>query len=279
MSEEAQVVEEAVAPPPPPPVEEKAVEHVGEDWKSTLPEDLRDNPNFAKYSSMESFAKGHLNAVSLLGKEPELKVPDNEDEKAEFYNKLGRPETNEEYQFKTFEVPEDLQQYVAGREQSFREVSHKLGLSATQASELHEWYMQGNADTTQQAEQAKNQMLQDGIDSLKSNWGEAYDKNLKSSQYALSEFADEEFVEYLDATGLGNHPSMIKIFHKIGLGMIGEGVLEEGNDGSSTPEQLDSEIKAIMANPDYWNEASIERPTLVKKVQELMMRKHPEIET
>tara|TARA_X000001382_G_scaffold83599_1_gene59158 strand:+ start:5576 stop:6415 length:840 start_codon:yes stop_codon:yes gene_type:complete len=276
MSEEVQAVEEAPTTPPPtttPTVEEAPTES---DWKSSLPEDLRSNPNFAKYTSMESFAKGHLNAVSMLGKEPELKVPDNEDERAEFYNKLGRPATNEEYQFKSFEVPDNLQEYVSHREQSFREVSHKIGLSSTQASELHEWYMQGNADTAKQAEEITAQNQKEGFNALKSDWGEAYDKNLQSSQFALSEFADEEFVEYLESTGLGDHPSMIKIFHKISEGMIGEGKLEAGNDGSSTPEQLDTEIKSIMANPDYWNENSLERPALVKKVQDLMSRKHPE---
>jgi len=275
MSEEIQAPEETgntVAPPPP--IEESS--NGSEDWKSSLPEDLRENPNFSKYSSMESFAKGHLNAVSMLGKEPEIKVPDNEDEKGEFYNKLGRPDTNEGYEFKSFDVPENLQEYVSGREKSFREVSHKLGLSSTQASELHEWYMQGNSDTSREAEAAQNKSQQDGYDNLKSEWGEAYDKNIKSSQYALSEFADESFVQYLEDTGLGNHPSLVRAFHKIGLGMMGEDKLEAGNDVSSTPEQLDTEIKTVMANPDYWNESSLERPALVKKVQDLMKRKHPE---
>ena len=51
MSEESVEVVEESQP-------ETVTEVAPEDWKSALPEDIRDNPNFAKYTSMESFAKG-----------------------------------------------------------------------------------------------------------------------------------------------------------------------------------------------------------------------------
>ena len=65
MSEESVEVVEESQPAPAPEVETTLT--TDDDWKSALPDDIRDNPNFAKYTSMESFAKGHLNAVSMLG--------------------------------------------------------------------------------------------------------------------------------------------------------------------------------------------------------------------
>ena len=269
MSEESVEVVEESQP-------ETVTEVAPEDWKSALPEDIRDNPNFAKYTSMESFAKGHLNAVSMLGKEPELKVPDSEDDRNEFYNKLGRPDEPNGYKFNEFEAPEDLKEYVQGREESFRQTAHKIGLSAEQASELHKWYMEGNMDNAKSMEENRNQIQQEGFNALKSEWGEAYDKNLKMSQLALGEFADADFVNYLEQTGLGDHPAMIKAFHTISEGMIGEGKLEASTDTSQTPAAIDAKIAEIMANPKYWDEGRLERPALVREVHSLMEKKHPQ---
>ena len=274
MSEESVEVVEESQPAPTPEVEAKPT--VDEDWKSALPDDIRDNPNFAKYTSMESFAKGHLNAVSMLGKEPELKIPDNEDDRGEFFNKLGRPEEANGYKFSEYEAPEDLKEYINGREESFRETAHKIGLTTDQASELHKWYMEGNMDNAKSMEENRNQIQQEGFNNLKAEWGEAYDKNINMSQLALGEFADAEFVNYLEQTGLGDHPSMIKAFHNIAEGMIGEGKLEASTDSSQTPAAIDSKIAEIMANPKYWEEDSLERPALVREVQGLLERKHPE---
>jgi hypothetical protein len=139
--------------------------------------------------------------------------------------------------------------------------------------------MEGNIETAEQADKASSELVQQGKSELKQEWGEAYDKNLSASKHALAEFADEDFVKYLEDTDLGSHPSMIKIFHKIGLGMMGEEKLESGGGDVATPEQLDNEIKQIMALPAYWDEKSLERPELVRKVQSLLMRKHPESES
>tara|TARA_R110002153_G_scaffold187360_3_gene340388 strand:- start:2536 stop:3378 length:843 start_codon:yes stop_codon:yes gene_type:complete len=245
------------------------------DWKDSIPVDIRDNPNFAKYTSMESFAKGHLNAVSMLGKTPELKVPDNSDERSDFWNKLGRPEAPEGYEFKKHEAPEGLQDYVDGRISSFRDMSHGIGLSSEQANAIHDWYMEGNSENASSIEEQRINAQKESFDTLKSEWGEAYDKHINFAKATLAEFGDESLVDYLEQTGLGNNASLLRAFSKIGQGMKGDAFLES-SDTSESPAAIDGQVKEIMAKPEYWNADSPERPALVRKVADLMERMHPE---
>ena len=245
------------------------------DWKDSIPEDIRGNPNFAKYTSMESFAKGHLNAVSMLGKTPELKVPDNTDERSDFWNKLGRPEAPDGYEFKKHEAPDGLQDYVDSRISSFRDMSHGAGLSSDQANAIYDWYMEGNAENATSVEEHRASIQKESFDALKSEWGEAYDKHINFAKATLAEFGDEELVEYLEQTGLGNNASLLRTFSKIGQGMKGDAFLES-SDTSESPAAIDGQVKEIMARDEYWNADSPERPALVRKVAELMERMHPE---
>ena len=255
-------------------VEETNVEET--DWRDALPEDIRSDPNFSKYTSMESFAKGHLNAVSMLGKEPEFEVPENEDERNVFFNKLGRPETSDEYEFKSVEgMPEIMQPYVDARIKSYKELAHKVGLSSTQASTLHDWYMDGNLEAHKETQETAQSMQNESQAALEKEWGSAYDLNVTHARAALAEFASPELVEYLEQTKLGNNVEMIKAFFNVRKAMIGDaGIVGDGTAGI-TAAGADAQIKEIMARPEYWDSESQERPALVKKVHGLMQQLHP----
>lgn len=247
-------------------------------WRDSLPEDIRGNENFQKYSSLESFAKGHLNAVGMLGKPVELKVPEGNDERAEFYNKLGRPEVSSGYEFNTpDDVPEHMKAYADTRLNSFRDMCHSEGMSAAQATATYDWYMNGNKEVMSKMETERTAELASMDNSLKTEWGEMYAPHLAASHRALEKFGDEDLVRYLEESGLGNHPSMIKAFFEIGKGMMGDKFIEESQDsGGATPAEMDKQISSIQANPAYWNADSPERTSLVREMEELMKRKHPE---
>lgn len=249
----------------------------GVDWKMVLPEDIRDNPNFQKYTSMESFAKGHLNAVGMLGKQPELAVPENEDERAEFFNKLGRPEESSAYDFKQYEgISEDAKEYVETRTADFKAKAHELGLSQQQAAQLYEWYMDHDQERTATITETSQRLQQEAETALKNEWGDAYDANINAAKTALAEFGDEDLVNYLEQTGLGDNPAMIKAFNKIGRSMLGDKGLEGSAGDVLNSASIDAQVKEIMAKNEYWDADSPERPALVKKVQTLMSQMHPE---
>lgn len=58
---------------------------------------------------------------------------------------------------------------------------------------------------------------------LKEEWGAAYEQNVRTAQDAVAavsqEFDSPELIDLLEETGLGDHPAIIKLFHKIGEGL------------------------------------------------------------
>ena len=66
-----------------------------DDWKSSLPEDLRMDPSIANAPSVESMAKSYVSAQRMVGLD-KIAVPtehSTDEEWTQVYDKLGRPET------------------------------------------------------------------------------------------------------------------------------------------------------------------------------------------
>jgi len=256
-----------------------SVETASTNWKTSLPEEIREHAALAKYDgeSVESLAKGYIHASSMIGQEKLVK-PSNDEEWSNFYNEMGRPAEatgDKGYKFKTYEVPEPQQEYVTGRVESFKDMSHKLGLSADQAAGLHDWYMDGNVENMQQANESIAESERVASETLKKDWGQSYDAKLGIAQSALKEYADETFIEFLEGSNLGNHPSMLRIFNQIGEAMMEDSQLE-GAGVNKTPLRIQESINTIMAKPAYWDADSPERVGLVREVTDLMKQLHPE---
>jgi hypothetical protein len=63
--------------------------------------------------------------------------------------------------------------------------------------------------------------------------GQAFAENLETAHRALKAFASDELLEFLDATGLGNHPGMIRVFNRIGKAMAEDKFVHSKSTGSS----------------------------------------------
>jgi hypothetical protein len=135
--------------------------------------------------------------------------------------------------------------------------------------------MDGNMDNSKKMAEQATLIQKKGFDALNTEWGEAYAGHLNAAKNALAEYGSEELVIYLEQTGLGDNPALIKAFANVGLGMKGESALVVGESGD-TPTAIDGQIKEIMAKNEYWDADSPERPALVRKVSDLMKRMHPE---
>ena len=120
--------------------EETPVEQVAsEDWKTSIPEELQNDPSLADIKDVASLAKGYVHAQHLVGSD-KVVIPSreaNQEELDAFYNKLGRPETADGY-----EVPKENMPEIAtdGEMQGkFFEEAHRIGLNNQQAAALVRW--------------------------------------------------------------------------------------------------------------------------------------------
>jgi hypothetical protein len=263
MSEEA-VQEEAPAEAP--------AEMSSDDWRASLPDDLRDNPTLEKYSSVESLAKGYINASSMLGQD-KLVMPKTDEDWGDFFNKIGRPEEPAGYEFEPVDLPEGTP-FDEGMLDQFKEIAHNAGLTGKQANELQKWYMEQTGNQFEGMIRNAEDDMANAQTALRTEWGNAYDQKLNQAMRAIREFGGDRLAEELDATGLGNNVEIVKAFANAGEKIMGDTTIEGNPESGRTPMQLKAEIAKIQGDPAFYDAENLERPSMVRKMQSLMEELH-----
>lgn len=109
---------------------------------AALDEDTRGWLQTKGLTGVGALAKSARESEKLLGGMVKLPGKDATPEEREaLFNKLGRPEKVDGYQFT---APKDLPEglpYDGDRAKAFAGVAHKLGISQEQAAGLHDWFM------------------------------------------------------------------------------------------------------------------------------------------
>lgn len=226
----------------------------------TLPEDLRKEPSLATFKTIPDLAKSFVNAQKLIGTK-RLPTPEaNWDDKQweTFYSQAGRPETADKYDFKGLKVVGDIP-LDPEKIKPTSELFHKLGLNPRQARGLLEYYgnMVGTASASETAKRAE--AASTGRATLVSEWGDNFEPNLNLAKSVVKKFGGD-IGGFLEESGLGNHPGLVKMFHNIGTAML-EDTQRGGSSGGdlsltdATKAQneierlkLDSEFQTALQN-------------------------------
>lgn len=215
-------------------------------WRDTLPDDLKSNGTLANFQDVGALAKSYLHAQSLVGKKGVFPPTDksSDEEWTAFYKSVGQPELAK------FELnmPKDVKfdETVVGQ---FKEIAHKSGLLPKQASGILDWYVKSEqARMTSQAT-ANETKVKEGLDGLQKEWGQGYDKQIALARLGVKDGVGADFQAYLDKTGLGNDPMVIKAMAKVGA-LIGEDKLRGDGSGKfgKTRAEAQSEIDKVMGD-------------------------------
>jgi hypothetical protein len=131
----------------------------------------------------------------------------------------------EKYEFKYpqgYQVDETaLGEYSA----AFKE----LGLTNEQAQRLVDMDAKRSTSSTEAAVAAHKQQVETWVGELKSDpefGGAKFEANVGIANSALAAFGSPELTQFFKETGLGNHPLLVKAFHKIGT-QLGEGSIHK----------------------------------------------------
>jgi hypothetical protein len=84
------------------------------------------------------------------------------------------------------------------------------------------------------------------LGSVKAEWGSDYESNLGTAVKAVKGLGGEELIEALNITGAGNHPAIIKAFHKVGS-LIGEDQFAAGDSAINRSNPLDTIYPSMKA--------------------------------
>ena len=162
-------------------------------WTAQLPDDYKDDPDFTGHAKLGDLAKNYKELKAKA--EKSIEVPGEnatDEEQAAFYNKLGRPEKAEDYEFKTSDIPDGLT-LSDDLVQGFRGKAHSLGLNKGQAQVLFNWYMETSVGLYNAHKGTLKQESEKQTKALKEEWGNEYKPNMTLAERAAKKFGFEDF--------------------------------------------------------------------------------------
>lgn len=197
-----------------------------------------------KAPKIEDLGKSYQNLEKLLGRE---KVPaplGDEDQEGwdRWYRASGRPDKADDYEFeRPAALPKGID-YDEATEKSFREWAHINGLNKKQAKNLYDGYVKSQVERAAEYEKYQTQAQSQARDSLQREYGAQYDAKMARAKAALGKYADPDYFKFLNESGQGNDPRMIRAWIKIGEEMAGDERLKGAAAPSAAPADLDRAI-------------------------------------
>lgn len=213
-----------------------------DNWRDTLPQDIRDNKIIAETKDLTSLSKRLIDAQNYISKS--VRLPDDGDTSGmdELYTKLGRPEAIDGYDVKRPDMPEGAK-YDEGLEKSFLEAAHKVGLNSSQVNALMTW----NQEQVMLQQNAGQKSSVEAMGELKKDWGTAFDERVGIAEEVLSQYGDDK-TEAL----VKDNPALISLIYNMGKNLV-EGMAEGKSNASHirTPKEALDEINKLQRDPNF----------------------------
>lgn len=178
---------------------------------------------------------GENPSVDGEGQQEKAENQDGEQQKTEKEQKQeGAPE---KYEFQAGEGVE----LDAEALKDFEPVARELNLTNEQAQKLVDAYPKILAGVQQRQADAWQAQTEEWAATVKADkeiGGDKLTANLGVAQRALDTFGTPALKEYLNSTGLGNHPELVKAFVKVGKAMSEDGVVTGKESGQRSAAEV-----------------------------------------
>ncbi|HGZ2415668.1 TPA: peptidase [Citrobacter freundii] len=152
--------------------------------------------------------------------------PDDKEQKQE-----GAPE---KYEFK----PAEGQELDTAALEQFEPIARELNLTNEQAQKMVDLYGTKIMPMVQQQQaeawQKTTEQWAADVKADKEIGGDNLTGNLSAAQRALAQFGTPKLKEYLEGTGLGNHPELVKAFIKVGKAMSEDKFVTGGHESGGS---------------------------------------------
>ena len=242
------------------------------DWRSQIPEEIRDHKSLAHFTDVGAMAKSLVNAQSMIGAD-KVAIPGKhatDEDWGEVWRKLGRPDTPDGYELVN-EMPEGIEQND-DMLNWFRATAHEIGMTPTQAQKMLGRYNEF-LGTQMGADEGQIEQLRETTEiELKKEYGAAFADRVSNGNAVMQEFGSEGLTELQLADGrlLGDHPDIIKMMVNVGEfinSKIGEDVLAgTKSSGGLAPDDARAKLEEIRApNSPYWDQRHPEHQFYVQE--------------
>jgi len=226
-------------------------------WKSQVGEDLSKAPSLGKFedtkAGLAEVAKSYVNLEKLLGHEkvPLPKGPEDAEGRAAFNKAIGVPSAPEKYALPDKEMPGGLEAASADKD-TFQQVFHKYGLTPEQANGLWNEYASITGNLYNKAQMEYSDKLDQNINALRKEWGDAYAGNIELGQMVINKFSDDNKMADFLTANLAKDPAGIKFLAKIGSQFAENKVGDfQYKRFAMTPDEAKNEVARIKADQNH----------------------------
>jgi hypothetical protein len=167
--------------------------------------------------------------------------------------------------------------YDESLEKAALPVAHKLGLTPQQLQGLLDFYAGHQGQSFQTAMRGRGDEQLQSVGQLQQEWGPTYDAKVSQAARAARYFGGQSLVNFLNESGMGNNPELVRTFAKIGS-MMTEDTLKIGKSQgfSMTPDEARREANKLMASEAYTKRDHPEHGSVVEHVQHLFEHAYPD---
>ena len=212
------------------------------DFLNSLGEEFKNSKSLQNFKDVNELAKSYLHAQSLIGK----KVTDMSPEDVAYVDSLrGVPSDSAQYK-----LAEDVQGEAG---EWFRDIASKAKLTQEQAKLVSDSYIELERAFAAKQNETRASLQKEWISNLQSEFGSAFNQQVEVAKRAVSTFGGDELKQILNESGLGSHPTVVKMFAKIGRNLL-EDRLVKADHGATfgvTPDEARKMIDSKLSDPSF----------------------------
>lgn len=213
-------------------------------WKEYIPQELKDRSEWNNIKDPSDLFKNYINAQQMISKS--VRIPDetaSPEDIANFYSKLGKPQSKDEY---TFEYNPAKENYIYDKSSFdfsvFQDIADKANLTKEQYQALASAYIDINNENyinyNQTLAKKAAEELKDAESKLKAAWGTQYTSNINAITEKVKALYPEETLKRMQNAGLFRDPEFLQSHLKLTKMMSGDTVFIEGNAVENVPQTL-----------------------------------------
>lgn len=224
-------------------------------FREMLPEDLRADPSFNPYTGesvneiIGKLAKSYVNVNKLVGadKNAVLKIPNSPEDKDgwnNIYSKLGRPEKADGYEIDKFKDVPGVDEKSLGE---IAQIAYEKGVSKDALHAIVGKYLEQVGGQKTQGDAELTQAMEGYVNTLKKEWGDAYETKTNKVLETLKQKADPEFLKLAgDYPFIFDHPAVMKTMDALIKMTAEDSGVKQGGSSSNAP-MTPNEAKAAIA--------------------------------
>ena len=241
-----------------------------ENWRESLPEELRDEKCLDNVTDFSNAIKQLVNHKKMVGMD-KIVVPTDKSTPAEwdaFYAALGRPATPQDYHV---EIPEDMRDILTDDVVAAdRKWAHENGVSDKLFQKFYARQIeQMNAMITAD-EEAERQAIVQARDALRQEFGAAYDQRMTQANRLIAEAIPDREKQLTFLEEFGNNPRFVRFACTIASRLgESEGLVSELT--ARTPGEAQTKIQELMDTPGYMDYGSDMSPQRRQAITDQIM--------